>query len=134
MERFRLYCPEMKPRPPIKYQEQPIYPSDSEVMQYAEIYRKEYMPLPNPDKAFHRFENSRFLDVLVIGGIARFFIVYSYPPGGFEVADTDEVEALDAWRGWVLKYLGPGSGYTVDTSTEEDGIPAFLARKTELGY
>lgn len=90
--------------------------------------------MPNPDKAYHRFEHSRFLDVLVIGGIAGHFIVYSFPPGGFEVADTDEVEALDAWRGWVLKFIGPGSGYAVEVSTEQDGIPAFVARKAILGY
>ena len=107
----------MKIRPPVKYLEQPKYPSDCEVKAYAEAYRVGYMPRPNPDKAWHRFEYSRFIEMLVIGGIARFFIVYSYPPGGFEVAGPEEVGALDAWRGWVLKYLGPGSGYKVDTST-----------------
>lgn len=124
----------MKLRPPVGYQEQPAYPSDSEVKEYTETYRVEYMPLPYPDKAWHRFEHSREIEVLVIGGIANYFVIYSYPPGGFEFAEIDEVAQLDAWRGWILKYLGPGSGYKVDTSTLKDGIPAFMARKAELGY
>jgi len=124
----------MKLHIPVKYQEKPAYPTLSEVMLFTESYRIHFMPLPDPDKAWHKFEQSRSIEVLVIGGVNRYFLVYSYPPAGFEVAKPEEVPDLDLWRGWILKYLGPGSGYTLDTSTEEHGITEFKRRKTELGY
>ncbi|GAH58221.1 unnamed protein product [marine sediment metagenome] len=124
----------MKLHIPIKYQEKPEYPTVNEIMEFTESYRLNFMPLPDPDKAWHKFEHSRSIEVLVIGGLRRFFLIYSYPPAGFEVAKPEEVPDLDLWRGWILKYLGPGSGYKLDTSTERDGEAEFKRRKTELGY
>jgi len=92
------------------------------------------MPRPDPDKAWHKFNHNELIEILVIGGVRNYFLIYTYPPAGFEVAKPENVLDLELWQGWILKYLGPGTGYKLDTSTREHGIAEFKRRKTELGY
>jgi len=124
----------MKLYRPVPYKISPSYPSLNQVETYTENYRLNYMDRFNPNLGFHRFQHTPIIEVLVIGGMSDYFLIYSYPPAGFEVASPDNIPGLELWRGWILEWLWNEKEYRLDTSTQEDGEAAFKARKTELGY
>ena len=124
----------MKPYIPAKYQQRIEYPTLAEVKAYTETYRVEYMDRRDPDKGWHKFNHSREVEVLTIGGMNNYFIVYAYPPAGVEFADPYEILLLELWRGWILEYLWQPGYYRLDTITYREGYSAFKRRKTELGY
>ena len=119
---------------PVPYKISPSYPSLIRVEAYTENYRLNFMDRFNPDKCFHRFEHAPTIEVLVIGGMRDYFLIYSYPPAGFMVASPADIPNLELWRGWILHWLWNEKEYRLDTSTQEHGEAAFKARKTELGY
>lgn len=124
----------MKPYTPIKYLSQIDYPALDEVKAYTETYRLLYMDRFNPDKGWHKFTHTSQLEVLTIGGIAGFFLIYAYPPAGVEVAKPEDVLTYEIWRGWILELINYEPTYHLDTATYREGEAAFISRKTELGY
>ena len=92
------------------------------------------MDRDNPDKGYHKFAHSRELEVLTIGGINDYFIVYCYPPAGFEQARPEDIIGLELWRGWILELMNHAPTYRLDLATHINGEAAFKAQKTELGY
>ncbi len=88
----------------------------------------------NPNKGFHCYQRDAWLQILVIGGINNYFLVYAYPPAGFEIADPDDLLTLDIWRGYILEWLWSPKVYRLDINTPEHGEAVFKSRKTELGY
>jgi len=119
---------------PVKYLERVKYPTLSQVKDYTEAYRVNYMDRENPDKGWHKFDHSLTVEVLTIGGVNNYFLVYSYPPAGFEISRPDDILERELWRGWILELLNYEPTYRLDTATYIHGYPAFLKRKTELGY
>lgn len=124
----------MKLHKPVSYQEEPEYPSIDEVKVYTETYRLDYMDRVNPDKGYHDFEHTRSIEVKVIGGMRDYFVLYAYPPAGFEIAKPEDILELELWQGWILEWLYNEKVYRVDTTTREQGEAEFKRRKTELGY
>ena len=124
----------MKLYRPIKYQARIVYPTLDEVKAFTETYRLEFMDRDNPDKGWHKFNHSREVEVLTIGGINDYFLVYAYPPAGFTLAEPEDILQKELWRGWILERESWGAVYRLDTSTQRDGIIEFKSRKTELGY
>ncbi len=124
----------MKLQKPVGYKELPEYPSVDEVMVYTETYRLDYMDRVEPDKGYHDFEHTRSIEVKVIGGMRDYFVVYAYPPAGFEYAEPEDILELELWQGWILEWLYNEKVYRVDTTTREQGEAEFKRRKTELGY
>ncbi len=124
----------MKLQKPVGYQEEPEYPSIDQVKLYTETYRLEYMDRSNPDKGYHDFEHTRSIEVKVIGGMRDYFVVYAYPPAGFEIARPEDILELELWQGWILEWLYNEKVYFLDTSTRLHGEAEFKRRKTELGY
>ncbi|MBA7495984.1 hypothetical protein ES702_06580 [subsurface metagenome] len=124
----------MKLQKPVSYKEKPEYPSTDEVKVYTETYRLDYMDRVNPDKGYHDFEHTRSIEVKVIGGMRDYFVVYAYPPAGFEVAKPEDILQLELWQGWILEWLYNEKVYRVDTTTREHGVIEFKRRKSDLGY
>ena len=124
----------MKLHLPVTYQEEPEYPTISQVKVYTETYRLEFMDRVNPDKGFHVFDHTRSIEVKVIGGMGDYFVIYAYPPAGFEIARPEDILELELWQGWILQWLYNEKVYRVDTTTREQGVIEFSRRKTELGY
>ncbi|MBA7563529.1 hypothetical protein ES708_05188 [subsurface metagenome] len=124
----------MKIYSPVKYLARIRYPTLSEVKAFTETYRVEFMDRDNPDKGWHKFSYSRTVEVLTIGGISDFFVVYAYPPGGVEIAKPEDTLNYELWRGWILERESWGAVYRLDTATYREGETAFKRRKTELGY
>ncbi|MBA7542044.1 hypothetical protein ES705_34360 [subsurface metagenome] len=124
----------MKLYRPVKYLETIDYPTLDQVKAFTETYRVEHMPRPDPDKAYHKFNHSPQIEVLTIGGINAYFLIYAYPPAGVTIAKPEDVLSYELWRGWILRYLWQPGYYYLDTATYREGYAAFKARKTELGY
>ncbi|MBA7581690.1 hypothetical protein ES708_23598 [subsurface metagenome] len=124
----------MKLYRPVKHLETIDYPTLDQVKAFTETYRIDYMPRPDPDKAYHKFNHSREVEVLTIGGINAYFLIYAYPPAGVTTAKPEDVLTYELWRGWILRYLWQPGYYYLDTATYREGYAAFKARKTELGY
>ena len=124
----------MKRYVPVPFSSKLPYPILAQLEAYTEHYRLNFMDRFNPDKGYHNYTHSELLEVLVIGGVNDFFLVYCYPPAGFEISNPDDILNLELWQGWIFEYLFNEKVYRVDTSTREHGIPAFLSRKRELGY
>ena len=119
---------------PVKYQVRISYPTLSEVEAYTETYRVEFMNRDNPDKGWHKFNHSREVEVLTIGGMNNYFLVYAYPPAGFESAEPEDILEREVWRGLILELVNYEPTYRLDTATYREGEAAFKRRKTELGY
>jgi len=124
----------MKLYRPIKHLVKIDYPTLSQVKTYTETYRVEFMFRENPDKGWHKFSHSREVEVLTIGGINDYFVIYAYPPAGVETAKPEDVLTYELWRGWILELIGVEPTYRLDTATYREGCAAFKARKTALGY
>ncbi|MBA7538629.1 hypothetical protein ES705_30906 [subsurface metagenome] len=124
----------MKLHIPVKYQERIAYPTLSEVKAFTETYRVEFMDRTDPDKGWHKFYHSPELEVLTIGGMNNYFVVYAYPPAGVEIARPEDVLSYELWRGWILELVNYEPTYRLDTATYREGYTAFKRRKTELGY
>ena len=133
-EIFGLYYEEMKLHIPVKYLEDIEYPTINQVEAYTETYRVEHMDREEPDKGWHKFSHSREVEVLTIGGINDYFLIYAYPDAGVEIARPEDVLSYELWRGWILELVGCEPTYRLDTATYREGYAAFKARKTELGY
>lgn len=88
----------------------------------------------NPDKGWHKFTHSDTVEVLTIGGINNYYLVYTYPPAGLTIAHLEDLLPLESWRGFILEYQPVPEIYRLDTYTPRDGDTAFKRRKTELGY
>ncbi|MBA7486481.1 hypothetical protein ES707_22040 [subsurface metagenome] len=88
----------------------------------------------DPDKGWHKFNHSREVEVLTIGGVNNYFIIYAYPPAGVEIARPEDVLSYELWRGWILQLVNYEPTYLLDTATYREGCAAFKSRKTELGY
>jgi len=119
---------------PVKYLSTIAYPSLDQVKAYTETYRLEFMDREDPDKGWHKFNHSRQVEVLTIGGMNNYFLIYAYPPAGVETAKPEDVLTYELWRGWILELVNYEPTYRLDTATYREGYPAFKARKTELGY
>ena len=119
---------------PVKHLEKIIYPTLIEAKAYTETYRCEFMDRQDPDKGWHKFTHSRDVEVLTIGGMNNYFIVYAYPPAGVEIARLEDVLSYELWRGLILEYLRRPGYYRLDTATYREGYPVFKSRKSELGY
>jgi len=119
---------------PSQYLESIKYPTVDEVKAYTETYRVEFMDRFNPDKGWHKFHFSRKVEVLTIGGINDYFLIYAYPPAGVTIAKLGDIFTYELWRGWILELVGCEPTYRLDTATFREGYQAFLIRKTELGY
>jgi hypothetical protein len=132
--RFRLYCEKMKNYSPVKYLEKIEYPTLDEVKAFTETYRVEFMDRREPDKGWHKFYHSREVEVLTIGGMNNYFLIYAYPPAGVEIAKPENVLTYELWRGWILQLVNYEPTYRLDTATYREGYSAFKKRKTELGY
>jgi len=124
----------MKLYKPVAYKELPEYPSIDEVKVYTETYRFVYMDRVNPDKGYHDFEHTPSIEVKVIGGMRDYFVVYAYPPAGFEIAKPEDILEFELWQAWILEWLYNEKVYRVDTTTRQHGEAEFKRRKTELGY
>jgi hypothetical protein len=124
----------MKLYRPVKYLNDIDYPSLDYVKAYTETYRVEFMDRYDPDKGWHKFNHSRELEVLTIGGMKNYFLIYSYPPAGVEIARPEDVLTYELWRGWILQLVNYEPTYHLDTATYREGYAAFKARKTDLGY
>ncbi|MBA7536972.1 hypothetical protein ES705_29238 [subsurface metagenome] len=134
MDFFELYYEEMKLHIPIKYLQKIDYPTLDEIKAYTETYRVEFMDRSDPDKGWHKFYHSRELEVLTIGGMKDYFIVYAYPPAGVEIASPEDVSTYELWRGWILELINHEPTYRLDMATHREGYAPFKRRKTELGY
>jgi len=124
----------MKLHIPIPYKATINYPSMNELKAYTETFRVKFMPRGEVGKFWHKFAHSRTIQVLTIGGIMPYFVVYAYPPEGFEIANPEDILTLELWRGVILELINYEPTYRVDTYTPNDGYEAFTRRKTELGY
>jgi len=124
----------MKIHIPVIYLQGIDYPTLDEVAAYTETYRVEFMDRVNPDKGWHQFYHSRQLELITIGGINDFFLIYAYPPAGVETAKPEDVLCYELLRGWILELVGCEPTYRLDTATYREGYPTFKRRKTELGY
>jgi len=119
---------------PVKYQEIISYPTLTEAISYTDTYRVEFMSRDNPDKGWHKFNHSREVEVLTIGGMNNYFLVYTYPPAGFESAEPEDILERELWRGLILELVTYEPTYRLDTATFREGYAAFKRRKSELGY
>ncbi|GAI78326.1 unnamed protein product, partial [marine sediment metagenome] len=125
---------EMKLHIPVKYLQEIQYPTLSEVEAYTETYRVEFMDRSDPDTGWHKFYHSREVEVLTIGGMHHYFLIYAYPQAGIEIAKPEDVLSYELWRGWILQLVNYEPTYRLDTATYREGYTAFKRRKTELGY
>ena len=119
---------------PCIYLQKIQYPTLNEVKAYTDTYRLEFMDRDNPDKGWHKFQHSIQVEILTIGGINDYFLIYGYPPAGIELAKPEDCLHLELWRGWILELLDTKPTYRLDTATFREGEAAFKRRKTELGY
>lgn len=129
-----LYYGKMKLHLPVKYLESIKYPTLDEVKSFTETYRLEYMDRLEPDKGWHKFHYNREVEVLVIGGMEGYFVIYAYPPAGVEIAKPENVLVYTLWVGWILELVNYEPTYRLDTATDREGEAAFRRRKTWLGY
>jgi len=88
----------------------------------------------NPDKGFHKYQHDDLVEIMVIGGMNNYFLVYAYPPAGVEIVVPRDVLTLELYRGWILELIGGEPTYRLDTATYREGEAAFKRRKTWLGY
>jgi len=119
---------------PIRYQGRIEYPTLAQAKAYTESYRTQFMDRENPDKGWYKFTHSPQVEALVIGGMNKYFLVYAYPPAGFEIACLDDVPGYELWRGFILELLNTAPTYRLDMATYREGYIRFRARKVELGY
>jgi len=124
----------MKQHTPVKYLEKINYPTLGEVKAFTETYRVEFMDRTDPDKGWHKFNYSPIVEILTIGGMNNYFLIYAYPGAGVEIAIPEDVLTHELWRGWILQLVNYEPTYRLDCATFREGIPAFKKRKTELGY
>ena len=124
----------MKDYQPVPYEQPLPYPVIAQLKAYTEHYRQNYMDRVNPNKGFHRYQHNEWLEILVIGGIDDYFLLYAYPPAGFVISDPDDILILDLWQGFILEWLWSPKVYRLDINTPEHGEAPFKSRKTELGY
>lgn len=124
----------MKLHIPVKYLKDIQYPTVEEIEAYTESYRVEFMDRENPGKGWHKFYHSREVEVLTIGGMNKYFVIYAYPQAGVEIARPGDVLTYELWRGWILELVGCEPTYRLDTATYREGYAAFKTRKTQLGY
>jgi len=131
---FTLYYEQMKTHIPVKYFQKVKYPTLDEVKAYTETYRVQYMDRQDPNKGWHKFAYSRTVEALTIGGMNNYFLIYTYPPAGFEIASPEDILIYEPWRGWIVELVNYEPTYRLDTATYREGYRAFLERKTDLGY
>lgn len=124
----------MKHYRPVPYHQKILYAILAQIEAYTEHYRVNYMDRENPDKGYHHYQHSELLEVLVIGGINNYFVIYAYPPAGVTIAEPEDVLALELWQGLILELVNYEPTYRLDTATYREGYAAFKTRKTELGY
>lgn len=124
----------MKAYRPVSYKEKIPYAALAQIEAYTEHYRVNFMDREDPDKGYHHYQHSELVEVLVIGGVNNYFLIYSFPPAGVEVAKPEDAEKLELWRGWILELINYEPTYRLDTATYREGYEAFRRRKTELGY
>jgi len=124
----------MKPYIPVPYQSKIPYAVLAQIEAYTEHYRRNYMDRVNPDKGFHKYQHDDLVEIMVIGGMNDYFLVYAYPPAGVEIVVPRDVLTLELYRGWILELVNCEPTYRLDTATYREGEAAFKRRKTELGY
>ncbi len=124
----------MKRYRPVPFKQKIPYAVLAQIEAYTEHYRVNYMDRENPDKGYQHYHHSEFVEVLVIGGMNNYFLVYAYPPAGVEIAKPEDVEPLELWQGLILELVNYEPTYRLDTATYREGEAAFKRRKTELGY
>jgi hypothetical protein len=120
-------------KPLIQIDELPAYPNTVEAIAYAEDYRLNYLiPSGNP-RGFHVYTHTPKIDVKACGGLDNYFVVYSYPPGGFWYESFDYLETLESMRAWLLHYHPPTQTWTVIAYSLTDGFDLFRLLKHEKG-
>jgi len=124
----------MKHYKPVPFNSQIPYAVLAQIEAYTEHYRVNHMDRLNPDKGFHHYQHNELIEILVVGGINNYFVVYAYPPAGFEISNIDTVEQLELWQGFILQLLNYEPTYRLDTATYREGYAVFKERKTALGY
>jgi len=119
---------------PVPYNTTIQYPTLVEVKAFTETYRVCFMDREEPDKGWHKFRYSSEVEVLAIGGVNDYFLLYAYPPAGIVIAKPEDILPLERWRGWILMLVNYEPTYLLDTATYREGEAAFKKRKTDLGY
>lgn len=93
---------------PLKLNETPIYPTDAEAKDYARQYRNEGEPPQGWTKGYKYFDHSDTILCLASWGLNNIFFVVAYPPEGFTIKDTVDIESLSLFEGWILEYQESG--------------------------
>ncbi|MBA7579258.1 hypothetical protein ES708_21127 [subsurface metagenome] len=115
---------EQTPRP-IPYGETPDYPGFGEITGFAEDFRTGADRAYSKGEKWAKYWRSSYLDILVSQLQEGIFGIYTFPPAGFAVADTEDIERAERCRGWVLQYRADPYGWHILASSQELGEAEF---------
>ena len=113
-------------RPPVKYQEEPVYPTYEQVESYAEDFRKGAAAAYQKGDRFARYWLEPTLNILTTLLKGNIYAVVAYPPAGWEYAYPGELAYLEYFRGWILEYNPETESWTLLISSQEVGIDDFM--------
>ena len=113
-------------RPPVKYLEEPAYPTYEQVESYAEDFRTGAGSSFEKGERWARYWLASTLAVLTTLLKGNIYAVVAYPPAGFEYADPHELAVLEYFRGWILEYDPEAESWTLLAASQEVGIDEFI--------
>ncbi|MBA7588020.1 hypothetical protein ES708_30068 [subsurface metagenome] len=115
---------EQTPRP-IPYGKTPDYPGFGEITGFAEDFRSGAERAYTKGATWARYYRDPYLDILVSKLQEGIFGIYTFPPAGYKVADTQDIELVERYRGWVLQYRADPYGWRILASSWELGEAEF---------
>ncbi|GAI02036.1 unnamed protein product [marine sediment metagenome] len=120
-----------QPRQPIPYSETLDDFNFGDALGYAEDFRTGAEGAYAKGDRWAKYWRSPKLDVLVSQLQEGIFSIVAYPPAGFVIDDTDYIEKVVRFRGWILQYRAETHGYAVLAATERIGEDEFKRLRRE---
>jgi len=122
---------EQTPRP-IPYSEKPDYPSFGELTGIAEDFRAGAERAYLKNDKWARYYRDPYLDILATYLQPDTYAFYAFPPAGFQVSDTQDIEQAERFRGYILRYRAEPHGWAILASSQELGEDEFNRVRDEI--
>jgi len=110
-------------RPPVKYQEEPVYPTYEQVESFTEDFRTGAKNAYGKGVHWARYWLDPTLNILTTLLKGNIYAVVAYPPRGWY---PDKLPYLEYFRGWILEYHPLTESWELLISSQEVGIDDFM--------
>lgn len=113
-------------RQPVPYSKEPQYFTFGYAAGYGELFRLGAADAFLKGEGWAKFQRPPNLIVLVTQLQEGIYSIVAYPPAGFEVAQADDIEKKEIFRGWILQYVEQPYGWRILADSFEQGIDEFI--------